>query len=211
MWVTFARAMMPMMVMPSQAMAQLVMPQLMMTQDANGDSTQPLKVLDIAAGHGLFGIAFARLNPDAHIIAQDWPNVLQVAQENARAAGVGERYSLLPGSAFEVDFGSGYDVVLLTNFLHHFDAATCEQLLRKVHAALNPGGRAVILEFIPNPDRISPPFPASFALTMLSSTPAGETYTFTDLERMAAAAGFARSELHDLSPSPEKVVISHKS
>lgn len=200
MWVTFARAMTPMMAMPSQMMAQLV----------SGDSTAPMKVLDIAAGHGLFGIAFANINPNAQIVAQDWANVLEVARENAQAAGVSERYSLLPGSAFDVEFGSGYDVVLLPNFLHHFDHATCEQLLKKVRAALADGGRAVTLEFIPNEDRISPPIPATFALMMLGTTPSGDAYTFAELERMFAHAGFSRSELHPLPPSPQQVVISYK-
>src|SRR5437667_349702 len=82
---------------------------------------EPWKVLDIAAGHGLFGIAVARQNPNSQIVALDWSNVLAVAQENARAAGLGDRYHTLPGSAFEVDYGGDYDLVLLTNFLHHFD------------------------------------------------------------------------------------------
>jgi len=200
MWVTFARAMTPMMVMPAQMIAALV----------NGDSTAPLKVLDIAAGHGLFGIAFAKINPNAQIVAQDWPNVLEVARENVQAAGVSDRYSLLPGNAFELDFRGGYDVVLLTNFLHHFDPATCEQLLKKVHAALADSGCAVTLEFIPNEDRISPPIPATFAMMMLGTTPSGDTYTFAELEHMFTHAGFSRNQLHPLPPSPQQVVISYK-
>lgn len=199
-WVTFARAMMPMMAMPAQLMAQLV----------NGNSTQPMKVLDIAAGHGVFGIAFAKLNPNAQIVAQDWPNVLEVAQENAQAAGISDRYTTIPGSAFDVDFEGGYDVVLLTNFLHHFDPLTCEQLLKKVHASLADGGRAVTLDFIPNPDRISPPIPATFAMMMLGETPSGDTYTFVEFERMFAIASFTRSEFRPLPPSPQQVVISYK-
>src|SRR5512140_571734 len=113
----------------------------------------PLKVLDIAAGHGLFGIEIAKQNPQARIVAVDWPQVLQVAQENARKAGVADRYELLPGSAFDVSFGGPYDVVLLTNFLHHFDHTTCVGLLKKVRAALKPGGLAATLEFVPNEDR----------------------------------------------------------
>ncbi len=200
MWVKFARAMMPMMAMPSQLIAQLVA----------GDSTQPMRVLDVAAGHGLFGIAFAKLNPNAQIVAQDWQNVLEVAKENAHAAGVSDRYSTVPGNAFEVDFGVDYDVVLLTNFLHHFDSGTCEQLLKKVHTALADSGRAITLEFIPNQDRISPPVPAMFTMMMLGTTPSGDTYTFVELERMFGNAGFKHSEFHPLPPSPQQVVISYK-
>jgi cyclopropane fatty-acyl-phospholipid synthase-like methyltransferase len=131
-------------------------------------------------------------------------------KENARNAAVSDRYRTIEGSAFDVEYGSGYDLVLLTNFLHHFDTATCETLLRKVHAALADGGRAVTLEFVPNEDRISPPEAAGFSMMMLGGTPSGDAYTFSELERMFSNAGFARSEIHPLPPSIEQVVISHK-
>src|SRR6185312_1568283 len=121
------------------------------------------EVLDIAAGHGLFGIAVATQNPAARITAVDWAPVLRVAAANAVRAGVQDRFTERPGSAFDVDFGGPYDAVLLTNFLHHFDPPTCVGLLKKVHAALRPGGRAATLEFVPNEDRVSPPIPASFS------------------------------------------------
>jgi len=199
-WVKFARAMAPLMAMPAQLMAKLVDPA------ANGK----LRILDIAAGHGLFGIGFATNNQQAEIVALDWPKVVEVAKENASKAGVADRYSTIEGSAFDVDYGTGYDLILLTNFLHHFDPATCETLLRKVHAALTEGGRAVTLEFVPDENRISPPDAAAFSVMMLGSTPSGDAYTFSDLERMFANAGFASSEFHELPPTIQRVVISQK-
>lgn len=199
-WVKFARGMVPLIAMPAQLMAKLVDPA----------ADRKLKILDIAAGHGLFGIAFATNNQQAEIVALDWPKVLEVAQENAQEAGVADRYSTIEGSAFDVDFGTGYDVILLTNFLHHFDPPTCEALLRKVHDALADGGRAVTLEFIPNEDRISPPDAAAFSVMMLGSTPSGDAYTFSELEKMFANAGFSSSENHALPPSIQQVVISQK-
>lgn len=199
-WVKFARGMAPMMSLPAQLIAKLIDPA----------ADRKLKILDIAAGHGLYGIAFAKKNPQASVVAVDWASVLEVAKENAQAAGVADRYSTIAGSAFDVDYGSGYDLVLLTNFLHHFDAPTNEALLRKVHAALTDGGRAITLEFVPNEDRISPPDAAAFSVMMLGGTPAGDAYTFPELERMFANAGFAGSELHQLPPSIEQVVISRK-
>jgi precorrin-6B methylase 2 len=199
-WVQFARAMMPMMAMPAQQIASLV----------PCDPEKPLKVLDIAAGHGLFGIAFAQRYPQAQVHALDWPQVLEVASQNAAQAGVGDRHHALPGSAFEVEYGTGYDLVLLTNFLHHFDVPTCETLLRKVHASLAEGGRVVTLEFIPNADRVSPPMAASFSLTMLASTPSGDAYTFAELDSMLRSAGFSRNEEHALPPFEGKIIVSQK-
>lgn len=199
-WVTFAHAMAPLMALPAQLMANLV--------DPNAD--QKLRILDIAAGHGMFGISFAMRNKQAEVTALDWTNVLAVAKENAQKAGVADRYNTLEGSAFDVDFGTGYDLILLTNFLHHFDPPTCETLLRKVRAALADGGRAVTLEFIPNEDRVTPPDAASFSVMMLVSTPAGDAYTFAELEQMFTNAGFSRSTLHPLPPTIQQVVISEK-
>ena len=199
-WVKFARAMGAMMALPAQLIPKLV--------DPNPD--RKLKILDIAAGHGLFGLGFATNNPQAEITALDWKAVLEVAKENARNAGVADRYSTIEGSAFDVEFGSGYDIVLLTNFLHHFDPPTCETLLRKVHTSLAEGGRAVTLEFIPNDDRVTPPDAAGFSMMMLTSTPSGDAYTFSELEQMFANAGFSRSTLHPLPPTIQQVVISEK-
>ncbi|MDQ3012968.1 MAG: methyltransferase domain-containing protein, partial [Acidobacteriota bacterium] len=162
-WVKFARAMMPMMMLPAQAMAEL----------ATVDPSRKIKVLDIAAGHGIFGIAFATRYPNVEVTALDWAPVLAVATENAQKFGVADRHHLLPGSAFDVEFGGEYDLILLTNFLHHFDVATNETLLKKVRASLAEGGRVLTLEFIPNDDRVTPPMSAGFAMTMLASTAAG--------------------------------------
>ncbi len=199
-WVEFARSMAPLMMMPAEAIAKIV----------GASAGGRCRVLDIAAGHGLFGITIARHNPQAEIVALDWASVLEVAKENAHKAGVEGQYSTLVGNAFDVDFGSGYDLVLLTNFLHHFDIPTCETLLRKVHSALAPGGRAVTLEFVPNDDRVTPPEAAFFSLIMLGSTPHGDAYTFAEFDRMFRNAGFARSEHIRPEQTPESVIVSYK-
>jgi ubiquinone/menaquinone biosynthesis C-methylase UbiE len=190
----------PMMAMPAKSMAEMFDPA----------ADRKLKILDIAAGHGLFGLAFAKRNPQAEVVALDWPAVLEVAKENAAAAGVSDRYSTIPGSAFEVDMGSGYDLVLVTNFLHHFDPPTCELLLKKVRASLNDGGRVITLEFVPNDDRITPIESAGFALVMLGGTPSGDAYTFHDLEKMFKNAGYSHSEIHPVAGSIQNVSESRK-
>lgn len=200
MWVTFAHSMTPMMIPAAQMLA------------ANLDfpPDRRLKVLDIAAGHGIFGIFVAKQFPNAEIYAVDWANVLTAATENAQKFGVADRHHLIPGSAFEVEYGDGYDVVLLTNFLHHFDKPTNEDLIKKVHQSLNEDGKVLTLEFVPNDDRISPPSEAMFSLVMLAATPAGDAYTFAEFREMFENAGFSRNEHIPLAPLPQHLIISTK-
>lgn len=197
-WVEFAQSMGPM-------MAPLAAPLGAIVLDGRRG---PMRVLDIAAGHGLFGIEIAKQNPQAHVTGLDWAPVLRVALENARTAGVHDRYDMLPGSAFEVEFGGPYDAVLLTNFLHHFDPETCIGLLTKVRRALTPDGCAATLEFVPNEDRVSPPIPAAFSLTMLTSTVAGDAYTFRELSTMHQQARFRAVTAHPIPLSPHTIVMA---
>ncbi len=194
-WVDFAHGMAPLMMPFAEIIAGIV---------GNG----PARVLDVAAGHGMFGIQIAVQNPEAQIAALDWPAVLAVAAANAEKFGVAERWTGIPGSALSVDYGTGYDVVLLTNFLHHFDEASCVDILRRVHSSLKPGGRAITLEFVPNPDRVTPPSSAAFSMTMMLNTPAGDAYTLAQYESMFGAAGFESTQLVSTGELPEQILVS---
>jgi ubiquinone/menaquinone biosynthesis C-methylase UbiE len=197
-WIEFARAMGPMMIPAAQGAAALV----------PLDPARDTRVLDISASHGAYGIAFAKENPRAHLVALDWEAVLAVAEENAAAAGLADRFSKIVGDAFTVELGCDYDVVLVPNFLHHFNLADCTRFLRRVHAALRPGGRVVIVEFVPNEDRITPPAAAGFSLVMLGTTPEGDAYTFAEYCQMLTEAGFRDATLHPLPPTAESAVIA---
>ncbi|MEO6739972.1 MAG: methyltransferase [Chthoniobacteraceae bacterium] len=199
-WVEFARAMGPLMGPAANGAAELV----------PLDSSRDTRVLDISASHGAYGIAFAKKNPRAHLVALDWENVLAVTEENAESAGIADRFRKIVGSAFTADLGSDYDAVLVPNFLHHFNIAECTGFLRRVHTSLRPGGRVVIVEFVPNEDRVTPPAAASFSLVMLGTTPEGDAYTFAEYRTMLTEAGFQHATLHPLPPTAESAVIAAK-
>jgi ubiquinone/menaquinone biosynthesis C-methylase UbiE len=194
-WVPFAEEMGAMMFPTAQAIAGLLGP-------VSG------RVLDVAAGHGLFGIVLAQKNTGVQVTALDWPKVLEVAKRHAGRMGVGDRYTTIAGDAFNVELQGPYDVILLTNLLHHFSEEQCTMLLKRLRAALRPGGRLVTLEFVPNEDRISPPMSATFPLVMLATTAKGDAYTFSELERMLRAAGFPSSTLHQPEDSPQQIIVS---
>jgi len=196
-WVEFAHSMAPMMGPMAAPLGAIALEGL----------RGAVSVLDIAAGHGLFGIEVAKQNPEARIVAVDWASVLEVASANARKAGIADRFEARPGDAFTVEYGGPHDIVLLTNFLHHYDPPTCVRLLKKVRAALKPRGRVAALEFVPNEDRVSPPMSASFALTMLATTAAGDAYTLKELTAMYHEAGFGDVTGHPVPTGPHTVVV----
>lgn len=150
--------------------------------------------MDIAAAPGVFGIEIANAFPSAEIVAVDW-------------AAVTDRYQTIAGSAFDMELGTGYDLVLLPNFLHHFDLPTCAQLLRKIVVSLARDGRIVVVDFVPNEDSVSPPFPAAFSWEMLASTPAGQAYTLSDLTEMARLAGLAGATVKPMPPTPASLIF----
>jgi O-methyltransferase domain/Dimerisation domain len=197
-WVEFARAMR----VPGAFLAHLL------GECLDKEAKRPSKVLDIAAGHGLYGIEFAKRNPDAEVFAVDWPEVLAIARGNADIAGVGPRFHSIPGDALTVDFGTGYDLALITNFLPDLDSTTAK--LKRIHSVLVKDGRVAAFELMLDDDRTSPPAAVSLNLTLLATTPGGEARTPSQLAKSLESAGFGRVELRELPPAPNRVMIAHR-
>jgi hypothetical protein len=196
-WTRFARAMTPLASTTAKRVAAYV-----------AASPAPLRsILDIAAGHGLYGIEIAKIMPGATVTAVDSADVLEVARANAESAGVEHRYRRLAGSALAIEWGNEFDLILLPNFLHHFSTEVCTLLLKKVRDSLSATGRALAVDFVPNEDRISPSLPARFAFWMLASTPHGDAYTARELDEMARNAGFRAATTRPLPPTPESLII----
>jgi 2-polyprenyl-3-methyl-5-hydroxy-6-metoxy-1,4-benzoquinol methylase len=192
-WVDFAKGMATLNAPAAAAIAELTA------------GSGPLKVLDIAAGHGLFGITIAKKNPAAQIHALDWKNVLAIARQNAVKAGIDSQWHAIEGSAFTADPGSDYDLVLVTNFIHHFDVPTNVALLERLRASMKSGATLAILEMAVNNDRISPPGPALFAMTMLTTTAHGDAFSRTEIADTCTAAGL-HSVTHHTVPNTDQTV-----
>jgi SAM-dependent methyltransferase len=196
MWVRFARGMMPLMLPAAEVVGRL----------AKGTR----RVLDVAAGHGLFGITILASEPGSAATAVDWAPVLALARENARQAGVESRYRTIEGDATQVDLGSDYDTIVVANFLHLFPAATCRALLRRLREALGANGRLLIVEYVPDATRTAPAAAAWFATMMLATTPDGDAYTKSEYDAMLEAAGLAVSEAVAVPGGGRFVLVSHR-
>jgi len=201
-WVKFARGMVGFSMGPAQMLANF--------PDVLPAGNEPLAVLDVAAGHGIYGIHVAKKLPTAKITFLDWAAVLEVCKEHVTQFGVpADRCSYIAGSAFDVDLKGPYDVILLTNILHHFDHATNVKLIKRMVAALKPAGRIITLEFVPNEERTAPPNAVMFPLMMLGTTPAGDAYTMSQFDSMFKEAGIAKNKLVPLPTGSSFIVSTH--
>ena len=101
-------------------------------------------MLDVAAGHGLYGIEIARALPgrggDGRGLGGRSLRWRARMREPPRSTTGCARSPEAPSTR---EWGRGFDLVLLPNFLHHFDRDQCVALLRKVKASLAPAGRVL--------------------------------------------------------------------
>ncbi|MEV4895590.1 class I SAM-dependent methyltransferase [Nonomuraea sp. NPDC055795] len=169
-----------------------------------------LDVLDVACGHGMYGLTLAQRNPQARMWALDWPNVLPLTEQNAERMGVHDRVHRLPGDMFEVPLGGPYDVVLVTNVLHHFSEERAGELLRRLAPAVKPDGKIVLVGFTLDAPPAEDPAPHLFSILMLTWTFEGEVHTVRSYTRMLAAAGFTNGHRHEVPGLAFRVLVADK-
>ena len=172
-------------------------------------TNNPIKVLDLAAGSGVWGIALAQLSNKVHVYAVDWPTVLETTKRVAARHGIAERLTTIPGDLLDANFGSGYQVAILGHILHSEGEKRSRQLLRKTFDALAPGGRIAIAEFIPNDDRTGPPNALIFAVNMLVNTEEGDTFTFAEMSHWLRETGFVDPRQLE-APGPSPLILATK-
>jgi ubiquinone/menaquinone biosynthesis C-methylase UbiE len=169
----------------------------------------PVNVLDIAAGSGVWSVALAERSPQVRVTVVDWPAVVPVCQKVTARRGVADRYRYVPGDLLAVDYGTGYNVATLGHILHSEGERRSRALLKKVFAALAPGGTVVIAEMVPNEDRTGPPQALMFALNMLVHTDEGDVFTFGQMSAWLKEAGFANPRKLEV-PGPNPLVLATK-
>ncbi|HEY3840775.1 MAG TPA: class I SAM-dependent methyltransferase [Bryobacteraceae bacterium] len=158
----------------------------------------PLKILDVGAQDGLFGIALANRYPKSVIVALDSPEALREAQVNADAAKLRTRYQNIPGDPLDAPLGLEYDAVIIAEKLYQFEPAQITTLFMRIRYALKKGGRLVIVEFLSDE---TPQFAkefVAFRLNLLAATPRGDVYSQAEVKGMLESSGFKSIEMQPL-------------
>lgn len=151
-----------------------------------------VRLLDVAAGSGVWGLGAATATPRIRVTALDLPEIVGHAKRHAERMGLGERFEVLPGDLRETDLGrERFEVAMLGHICHSEGPQGTRALLDKVARALVPGGTVVVAEFVPDAGRNGPLTPLLFAVNMLVNTTEGDTYTLDQLAGWLREAGFA--------------------
>lgn len=148
------------------------------------------RMLDVGGGSGAYAIAFAQANPGLQAEVLDLAPVCRIAERHIREAGLSARVRTRTGDLTKDEFGSGYDLILLSAICHMLSEAENLDLVKRCARALTAGGRVVIRDFILEEGRTSPPRAAMFALNMLVGTRRGNCYTEAEYAGWLRAAGF---------------------
>jgi predicted O-methyltransferase YrrM len=161
------------------------------------------RMLDVGGGSGAYSIAFATANPELRADILDLPAVTQIAQRHIARAGLSERVKTREGDLRRDGYGNGYDLVFISAICHMLGPAENLDMLRKCFAALTPGGRIVIQDFILENDKTAPLFAALFSLNMLVGTERGSSYSEEEYAEWLRKAGFGEVRRIRLSGSTD--------
>jgi len=167
-------------------------------------------ILDVAAGSGAWSLAFARAIPEARVTTVDFPEMTPITREFAEKFGATARYQYLEKDLREADFGrDAYDLVILGHIIHSEGEKRGKELLAKSYAALRPGGKLLIAEYVPNDARTGPAMPLLFGLNMLLQTEEGAVFTLREYRAWLKAAGFGKVTTLPVPP-PSTVILAAK-
>jgi ubiquinone/menaquinone biosynthesis C-methylase UbiE len=174
-----------------------------------GESGEPVRVLDLAAGSGVWGIALAESSPRVHVTAVDWPEVLPVTRKNAERFGLADRFSYIEGDLHDAPLDSGYDLATLGHILHSRGEALGRELIGRTFQALDSGGTIAVAEFLVNRERTGPMVGLLFAVNMLVNTQTGNTWSFEEIGAWLEEAGFVDPRTIP-SPGHSPIILATK-
>ncbi len=157
-------------------------------------------LLDVGAGPGTYLIAFCRAHPHLEGAIFDLPGTLSVTRRFLEREGMADRIRLIPGDYRRDPLPGGFDRIFLSNVIHEEDEDSNRRLMKKIHAALNPGGQVMIKDHILDETRTRPAAGALFSLQMLLTTD-GRDYAFSEVREWLEEAGF-REVSEAVLPSP---------
>ncbi|WP_267639284.1 methyltransferase [Haloarchaeobius amylolyticus] len=175
----------------------------------NVDVTGRSHLVDLGGGHGRYSIGACQANPDLEATVVDSPVALDVARENAAAAGLSDRLHTIGGDLLADDIGSGYDLGFAFNVVHGFTPDENRRLFERAADAMDPGGTLVVMDQFEGAGPIATARAMNdfigFTYRVLLG---GRVYRFEQVEAWLRDAGFADVERIDLRRAPGVTLVT---
>lgn len=171
------------------------------------DLTRCTNLLDVGGGPGTYALTFLDACPRMRATIFDRPDVLDIAREQAEAAGLSSRVSFQPGDLTTDALGQDFDVILVSNIIHSYSEAANRILVRKCFDALVPSGMLIVKDFLTDDDRNGPAYSLLFALRMLVANGEGDTYSCSEVASWTEEAGFTSGRRIDLTPQTRLWIV----
>jgi len=158
-----------------------------------------LRVLDVGAATGHWGVGFAAANAATRVVAVDASPVLAVTRQLVEAAGLGAQFTWWPNPGYGPPEGH-YDVIVLNQICHTFGAAQLPAWLGVIVERLAPGGLLLVADLVLDDTRRAPVRHLASAVRLLV-TGGGRVRSHQEYSRLFAGIGFGEVTLHRLAAS----------
>ncbi len=155
------------------------------------DLSNAKRLLDLGGGPGTFAIHFCLANPGLRASVYDLETTRPFAEKTINQFNVSDRVDFIPGNYItEKKIPSDlFDVAFLSHILHGEGPEEANKIIGLAVAALKPGSKIFIHEFIMDNTMDGPLFPALFSINMYLGTPEGRSYSEIELSDMLRAHG----------------------
>ena len=168
------------------------------------------RLLDVGGGSGAFSITLCQRFSDLTATILDHPSVQPAAGMFIREAAMEERIRFIPGDALTTEWPDRQDVVLLSYLLSAVSAQGIDQLLARAFAALTPGGRIVLHDFMVDDDGCGPTTAALWLVNALLIDPDVARLSPKLLEAHLRARGFEEIGNVEVIPGITRTVTAVK-
>jgi predicted O-methyltransferase YrrM len=170
------------------------------------------QMLDIGGGPGTYSALLTERFPGLTSDVLELEGVANIAREILRDMEASDRVTMLDGDYHVSDFGSGYDVVLMSGMFHRETADNCRGLIDRARGCLESGGLLVINDIFADAGGAGPEFATLFGLNMMLTAPDGGVHADEDVAGWMGEAGFGEIGRASFPPPmPHRVVTGIKS
>ncbi len=152
------------------------------------------RLLDVAGAHGLMGATIARKHPPMRSTVIDLPAAIEHARRLASQEGHDDIVDHRSSDLLRDDLGTGWDIVLLSNILHHFTPDLVRTTFRRAHDALVADGTVAVWE-LERPSRSKRPSEGDGVALFFRLMSSAAAYSGEEYAQWMQEAGFTHTKI----------------